>query len=82
MAVVGALFVLVFALIAVVVAGLTLWSAWLAYRDELQPGFKTSPPGPRAIPLTLLGVCAPALVIVIFTVYLAVQLVRLAINAF
>lgn len=81
MAIVGALFVLVFALIALGVAGLTLWSVWLAFRDELQPGFKTSPPGPRSISLTLLGVFVPALVVVIFTLYLAVELMRLAVNA-
>lgn len=81
MAIVGALFVLVFALIALGVAALTLWSGWLAFRDELQPGFKTSPPGPRALSLTLIGVIVPVLAIVIFTLYLAVQLVLLATNA-
>lgn len=81
MVLVGAVLVLVFALIALGVAGLTLWSGWTAFRDELQPGFKTVPPGPRSISLTVLGVVVPVLAIVIFTLYLAVELVRLAIAA-
>lgn len=81
MMVLGALLVLVFAVIAIAVAVLTLWSAWLAYRDELQPGFKTAPPGARSITLTVLGVLVPVLVVVFFTIYLAIELIRLAVAA-
>lgn len=81
MAVIGSLGALVLALIVLGVGGLTLWSGWQAFRDELGPGFRISPPGARSIGLTLLGVVLPVLMIALFTVYLALVLVRLAVGA-
>lgn len=81
MIVLGSLLVLVFALIALGVTGLMLWSGWLAVQDELRPDFKRRPPGPRTLSLTLIGVILPVIVIAVFTLYLAVVLVQTALGA-
>lgn len=81
MVVVGVLGVAVLAMIALAVAGVTLWSGWRAAQDELLPGFKTRPPGARSLSLTLLGVVLPVLVIAAFTLYLTIALLQLAVAA-
>ena len=81
MIVVGIFVLAVFVVIALGLAGLMVWSAAHAFRDELQPSFKMSPPGPGSITLTLLGVVAPVALIVAFALALALQLVRLATSA-
>ena len=81
MALIGALLVWGAAALAVGVAALTLWSGWLALRDELLPGFRTRPPGPRSIALTALGVLLPLVAISAFTLYLAVILLQLGVGA-
>jgi hypothetical protein len=58
-----------------------LWSGWHAYRGEMKPGFKVSPPGPRSISLSLIGVAIPILLIAVFTIYLAIMLVRVGLDA-
>jgi hypothetical protein len=81
MIILGFLAALILAAIALGASGLMLWSGWLAYRGELQPGFRADPPGPRSITLTLLGVAIPVVLIAIFTLYLAIALVQMGINA-
>ena len=81
MAVVGSILVLAAALLALGVAGLTLWSGWSAFRDELLPGFRTVPPRPRSLILTVLGVVLPLFAIAAFTLYLAGVLVQLSLAA-
>jgi hypothetical protein len=81
MAVLGLIMALLLALLSLAATGLMLWSGWLAYRNELHPGFKTRPPGPRSISLTLLGFAFPVLLIGAFTLYLAFALVRMGFNA-
>ncbi len=81
MVVVGSILVLAAAVLALAVAGLTLWSGWRAFRDELIPGFRTVPPRPRSLILTALGVVLPLLVIAAFTLYLAGVLVQLSLGA-
>jgi hypothetical protein len=74
--IIGVVLVWGFALAALAVAGLMLWSGWLAFKEELLPGFKVSPPSPGSIALTLLGVALPIVVTAIFTLYLAIWLVQ------
>jgi hypothetical protein len=81
MAIVGFILILGAVALAVAVAIITLWSGWRTFRDELLPGFRPVPPSPRSIALTVVGVVLPLLVIAVFTIYLAVTLLRLGVNA-
>ena len=81
MAIIGVILVLGFAVVAVAVAGLMLWSGWLALKDEVLPGFKTVRPGPGAIALTVIGVILPIVLIAAFTLYLGIWLVQVSLNA-
>ncbi len=81
MVIVGFVLVLGAVALAVGVAGIMLWSGWRAFKDELIPGFRTVPPRPRSLVLTLVGVVLPLLFIVAFTLYLAVTLLQLGVNA-
>lgn len=81
MAVIGFILILGAVVLAVAVAVITLWSGWRAFQDELIPGFRTVPPRPHAIVLTFIGVVLPLLAIAVFTLYLAVTLLRLGVNA-
>lgn len=81
MTIIGAILVWGAALLAVAVAAVTLWSGWRALRDEVLPGFRTRPPGPRSIVLTLVGVLLPLGAIGAFTLYLAAVLLRLGASA-
>ena len=80
MTVLGSILIVSAALLSLLVAGLTLWSGWRAFQDELIPGFRTVPPRPRSVVLTALGVVLPLAAIAAFTFYLAVVLVQLALN--
>lgn len=60
------------ALIALVFTALLLVSAWHGVREELLPGFRSAPPGPVSLGLALIGILLPALLIALFTGYLAV----------
>lgn len=77
-------FVLILALVALslAVAAVSLWSGWRALRDEVLPGFRSNPPGPGALVLTLLGVVLPLLAIAVFTLYLALVLLQRGVAAF
>lgn len=77
----GFLATLILAAISVAAAVVVLWSGWHAYRGELKAGFKVSPPGPRSISLSLIGVAIPIVLIAMFTIYLAVMLLRVGFNA-
>jgi hypothetical protein len=79
--IIGVLLVWVFAIVALGVTGLMLWSGWLAFKDELLPGFKVSRPGPGGIALTLIGVALPIVITAIFTLYLAIWLVQSSLAA-
>lgn len=81
MAIIGALGVIVLAGVVLAVGGVTLWSGWRAVRDELRPGFRTRPPGPRSLSLTVIGVALPVLLIAAFTLYTALALLQVAIGA-
>ncbi len=81
MAFIGFLLALGIAALAVVIAGVTLWSGWRALDEEIRPNFKTSPPGPRSIVLTFIGVVLPLLMIAAFTLYLAVWVLRAGVAA-
>lgn len=78
---IGAMGVLALVVIVLLVAAVTLWSGLRAFRDELRPGFKTRPPDARSISLTILGVALPVLMIGLFTIYLAVVLLRVVFGA-
>jgi heme/copper-type cytochrome/quinol oxidase subunit 2 len=78
---IGIVGVVVLAVVVLAVAIVTLWSGWRAYRDELQPGFRSNPPGPRSIVLTVLGVVLPVLVIAAFTILTTLALFGLALRA-
>ena len=82
MVVLGSISILTAAALALAVAGLMLWSGWRAFRDELLPGFRTVPPRPRSVVLTVLGVLLPIAGIAAFTLYLAGVLVQLSLNSF
>lgn len=81
MAIIGALGIMVLAAIVLAVAGVTAWSGWRAYRDELIPGFKRHAPGPRSLSLLVLGVALPLVAIVAFTIYTTLALLQVAVAA-
>jgi hypothetical protein len=81
MAIVGFVLILGAVALAVAVAAITLWSGWRAFQDELIPGFRTVPPRPRTLVLTLVGVVLPLLAIAVFTLYLAITLLQRGVNA-
>jgi uncharacterized membrane protein YecN with MAPEG domain len=77
----GIVFLVGGAVLALLVAGVTLWSGWRATQDELRPGFKTSPPRSSGLVLTLIGVIVPILIIGAFTIWLSIVLLQLAVSA-
>lgn len=77
MIVVGVVLVIGMMLLAIVLAGLTLWSGWRAVRDELGRNFRSSPAGPSSFVLTLLGVVVPVVAIAFFLLALAYWLIGL-----
>lgn len=81
MGVLSSILMLGAALVSLFVAGLTLWSGWQAFHDELLPGFRTVPPRPRSVVLTVLGFVLPLAAIAAFTLYLAAVLVQLSLSA-
>ncbi len=81
MVITGMLLALAAAGLSVALAAVTLWSGWLALRDELLPGFRTVPPRPRSILLTGIAVLLPICAIALFTLYLAVVLVQRVVSA-
>lgn len=81
MAVIGFLGLMVLAAAALFIGCVTAWGGWRALRGELLPGFRTVPPRPRTVALTIVGVLIPVLAIVAFTVYLAAQLLRVGVAA-
>ncbi len=81
MTVIGMIVTLGLAIVVFGGAGLIFWAGWLALKQEVLPGFKTVPPGPGSLILTLLGVILPIVLIGVFTLYLAIWLVRLGFGA-
>ncbi len=65
----------VIVIVALVLAGTTLYSCWRALRDELAMGnFRSQPPSIASLGLTLLGVVLPVVLIALFLLALAVVL--------
>ena len=81
MTIIGIVLTLGLAIVVLGAAGLMLWSGWLALKQEVLPGFKMVRPGPGSVVLTLLGLILPILLIGVFTLYLAIWLVRLGFGA-
>lgn len=77
----GVLITLGLAVVSAAIAALMLVGGYRSFREELQPGFRISPPGPRSVLLTALGVLLPIAVIVIFTTLLTIVLLQIAFTA-
>ncbi len=61
--------------VALVVAGVTVYSGWHAFHDEFATrSFRSQPPGAAAWGLTLLGVLLPVGLIVLFLLVFAAWL--------
>jgi hypothetical protein len=74
MAIIGSIVLLVGALLAATFTALLLVSGWNAIREELVPGFRIDPPGPRSITLIAIGAVLPVVLIAAFITYFAIRL--------
>ncbi len=75
MIILGTLGVSAIIVVALVLAGILLYSGWRAVRDELAArNFRSQPPHVGSIGLTLLGVILPVVMLTLFLAALAASL--------
>lgn len=80
--IIGVIGLAVLIIIALAVAALTAWSGWRAVQDELvRRNFRSQPPRPSDLALTVLGVVWPVLATSFFLIALAVWLVGVIMRA-
>ena len=77
MRIIGSIGAVGLSLLAIAFTASLFVSAWNALREEVAPGFRMDPPGPRSLVLTLCGVVLPILLLAALSTFLAISLLRI-----